>query len=250
MSPRRWAAAALVSAAALAGCSSWQPGSPTVTVFAAASLKSIFTELGALFERENPGTAVVFSFAGSSDLVAQLAQGAAADVLATADSRTMATAVDAGLVSGAPVDFAGNVLTIVTTPGNPQGITGFADLAAPGVQVVVCAPQVPCGAATERIEQASGITLAPVSEESGVNDVLGKVTSGQADAGLVYVTDARAAGHRVQTVPFTEAESAVNTYPIGVLAESANQLDARRFVDLVTGSQGQKALAAAGFTAP
>ncbi|MGE2727976.1 molybdate ABC transporter substrate-binding protein [Mycolicibacterium vaccae] len=250
MTRRRRAAAVLVSAAALAGCSSSQPDSPTVTVFAAASLKPTFTELGAVFERENPGTTVTLNFAGSSDLVAQLAQGAAADVLATADTRTMATAVDAGLVSGAPVAFAGNVLTIVTPPGNPKTVKGFADLAAPGVQVVVCAAQVPCGSATERIEQASGITLTPVSEENTVTDVLGKVTSGQADAGLVYVTDARAAGDKVQTVPFAEAESAVNTYPIGVLAESANQSDARRFVDLVTGPQGQKTLAAAGFTAP
>lgn len=247
---RRWFALAMVGTAVLAGCSSAQPDTRTVTVFAAASLKSPFAELGAMFHRENPGTSVTFNFAGSSDLVAQLAQGAPGDVLATADSATMTAVVDAGLVSGAPVDFAANVLTIVTSRANPKNINAFADLAAPGLAVVVCAPQVPCGAATQRVEQIAGVALTPVSEESAVTDVLGKVTTGQADAGLVYVTDARAAGDAVHTVPIPEAEDAINTYPIAVLAESDNQTDARRFVDLVTGPSGRKAVAAAGFITP
>lgn len=247
-------AAALSLTALATGCSSPQTDSPTatgvVTVFAAASLKSTFTELGAQFEKDNPGTKVTFNFAGSSDLVAQLSQGASADVFASADTTTMTKAVDAGLVSGDPVAFATNTLTIVTFPGNPRGITSFADLAAPGNQVVVCAPQVPCGSATEKIEEATGVKLTPVSEESAVTDVLGKITSGQADAGLVYVTDASGAGDKVTAVPFPESAGALNTYPIAALREAADPAAAQNFIELVTGPPGRKVLSAAGFAVP
>lgn len=236
------------------GCSLFQsdssPDNGDVTVFAAASLKSTFSELGTQFEKDNPGTTVSFNFAGSSDLVAQLSQGAPADVFASADTTNMAKAIDAGLVAGNPVDFATNTLTIVTPPGNPKGIASFADLARPGNQVVVCAPQVPCGAATQKIEEATGVALTPVSEESAVTDVLGKITSGQADAGLVYVTDASGAGDKVTVVPFPESSSAVNTYPIAALRAAADPSAAQRFVDLVMGPRGREVLSAAGFAAP
>ncbi|HEX2212652.1 MAG TPA: molybdate ABC transporter substrate-binding protein [Mycobacterium sp.] len=231
----------------LLGCSTPQHDSPTLTVFAAASLRSTFTELGATFEQQHPGTTVSFNFAGSSDLVAQLVQGAPGDVLASADTETMAAAVDAGLISGTPVEFAANTLTIVTAPGNPRHIRNFVDLTEAGTQVVVCAPQVPCGSVTEKVEQAAGIALSPVSEESAVTDVLGKVISGQADAGLVYVTDARAAGNKVDVVPFAESAGVVNTYPIAMLAGSRNQRAAAQFVELVTGPHGRKTFTAAGF---
>ena len=247
------AAAAVSAAALIAGCSSHTDtaSSPTsITVFAAASLKSTFSELGAQLEKSNPGTKVTFSFAGSADLVTQLTQGAPADVFASADTKNMTKAVDAGLVVGKPVNFATNTLTIVTVPGNPKKITSFADLTKPGTLVVVCAPQVPCGSATQKVEQAAGVTLKPVSEESAVTDVLGKVTSGQADAGLVYVTDAAGAGDKVTTVAFAESSNAVNTYPIAVLKSSKNPAAAQKFVDLVSGPDGQKVLAAAGFAAP
>ncbi|WP_422748864.1 molybdate ABC transporter substrate-binding protein [Mycobacterium sp. WMMD1722] len=239
--------------ALLAGCSSPDAESPPaaeVVVFAAASLKSTFTELGERFEKDHPGTKVAFNFAGSSDLATQLGQGAPADVFASADEQNMTKAVDAGLVSGDPVDFATNTLTIVTPPGNPKAVTSFADLARPGTQVVVCAPQVPCGAATRTIEDATGVALTPVSEESSVTDVLGKITSGQADAGLVYVTDARSAADKVTSVPFPESADAVNTYPIAVLDESTQQALAQQFVDLVTGPAGREVLASTGFAAP
>jgi molybdate transport system substrate-binding protein len=253
-------AAALATAAVIAGCghsnsntaSTTAPGSVTgpITVFAAASLKSTFTALGAEFEKNNPGTHVTFSFAGSSDLVTQLSGGAPADVFASADTANMAKAVNAALISGNPVNFASNTLTIVTPPGNPRNIHSFADLAKPGTQVVVCAPQVPCGAATKKLESATGVTLIPVSEESNVTDVLGKVVTGQADAGLVYVTDAAGAGTSVTTVSFPESGGAVNTYPIAVLKDSKNPAAAQRFVDLVTGPDGRKTLAGAGFAGP
>ncbi|CAN3128653.1 Molybdate-binding protein [Mycobacterium sp. smrl_JER01] len=257
---------ALSVAALVAGCSAMQSDSTAtaggatagssdtvaadLTVFAAASLTSTFTELGELFENAYPGTTVTFNFAGSSDLVAQLSQGAPADVFASADTANMIKAVDADLVAGDPVDFAANTLTIVTPPENPRGIATFADLAVPGTQLVVCAPQVPCGSATERIEEATGVTLSPVSEESAVTDVLGKITSGQADAGLVYVTDAAAAGAKVRSIPFPESAEAVNTYPIATLDGSTNPTAAQQFVALVTGPQGHEVLSAAGFAIP
>jgi molybdate transport system substrate-binding protein len=258
------AAAALTAAAMLAGCSNSSSNSAStsgatsspatvtgdITVFAASSLKSAFTALGTQLEKGNPGTHVKFSFAGSSDLVAQLTGGAPADVFASADTATMTKVVDASLVAGNPVNFATNTLTIVTPPGNPKHIASFADLAKPGTQVVVCAPQVPCGAATKKVEAATGAALTPVSEESTVTDVLGKITSGQADAGLVYVTDAAGAGDKVTAVAFPEAGGAVNTYPIAVLKGSRNAATAQKFVDLVTGPDGRKVLAGAGFAAP
>lgn len=246
-------AAALSAIVSVAACSSTPHGSGSttgITVFAAASLKSTFTDLGSRFESDHPGTNVTFNFAGSSDLVAQLTQGAPADVFASADTNNMTKAADAGVVAGDPVNFATNTLTIVTPPGNPTGITSFADLAKPGTQVVVCAPQVPCGSATETIERATGVVFTPVSEESAVTDVLGKIASGQADAGLVYVTDAAAAGDKVTAIPFPESADAVNTYPIAVLEESRNHDLAQQFVDLVTGPAGRDLLASAGFAAP
>ncbi|OMC38343.1 molybdate ABC transporter substrate-binding protein [Mycobacterium sp. GA-1841] len=243
-----------VSATALiGGCGSTEDGSSSeggITVFAAASLKSAFTEIAQQFETDNPGTSVQFSFAGSSDLVTQLTQGADADVFASADTRNMDKAAAAGLLEGAPVNFATNTLTIVVAPGNPKGIKTFADLGRPGLNVVVCAPPVPCGGATDKAEKATGVMLSPVSEENSVTDVLGKVTSGQADAGLVYVTDAADAGDKVTAVAFPEAAQAVNTYPIAVLKQSEQSEQARRFVEAVTGEAGQKVLGQAGFAKP
>jgi molybdate transport system substrate-binding protein len=238
--------------ALVSGCGSSEQAAQNtkITVFAAASLQKTFTKIGEQFKTENPGASVEFSFAGSSDLVTQLTQGAQADVLASADTKNMDKATQAGLLAGDPVNFASNTLTIAVAPGNPKKIASFKDLTQQGLNVVVCAPQVPCGSATHKVEQATGVTLNPVSEESSVSDVLNKVTTGQADAGLVYVTDAKGAGDKVAEVPFPEAAGAVNTYPIAVLKESKNPELARKFVDLVTGESGQKVLSAAGFAKP
>ena len=245
------AAAASSSKAATSGSSAAAAGpvaAGTLTVFAAASLKATFTQIGTIFQTENPGSTVTFNFAGSSDLVTQLTAGAPADVFASADQANMTKTTTANLVSGTPVNFASNILTIVTPPGNPSGITGFADLAEPGLTVVVCAPQVPCGAATATVETNTGVTLTPVSEENSVTDVLGKVTSGQVDAGLVYVTDAKNAGDKVTEVTFPEAAVVVNVYPIATLTAATQPALATKFVDLVVGPEGQQVLAAAGFT--
>ncbi|MEJ5946989.1 molybdate ABC transporter substrate-binding protein [Pseudokineococcus basanitobsidens] len=222
----------------------------TVTVFAAASLTEVFDELAATFEGQHPGVEVETSYAGSSDLATQITEGAPADVFASADERTMQEVVDAGLAGDEPQTFATNVLTVVTPPDDPAGIGTSADLARPGARVVVCAPQVPCGAATQRVEEATGLALAPVSEEGSVTDVLGKVTSGQADAGVVYVTDARRAGDDVREVPLDGADAAVNTYPLAPLADARDPETAAAFVDLVVSAEGQRVLADAGFGAP
>ncbi|MGV1089517.1 MAG: molybdate ABC transporter substrate-binding protein [Mycobacterium sp.] len=237
--------------ATLTGCSAGNPAaSPKIMVFAAASLKKSFTEIGEQFKTANPGTDIEFSFAGSSDLVTQLTQGAPADVFASADTRNMDKADKAGLLAGDPVNFATNTLTIAVAPGNPKKITSFKDLDQQDLSVVVCAPAVPCGSATQKVEQAAGVRLSPVSEESSVADVLNKVVTGQADAGLVYVTDVLGAGDKVTGVPFPEAAGAVNTYPIAVLKQSAHADLAKKFTDLVTGEAGQKILSAAGFAKP
>jgi len=258
--PIRLAAAVALLMCVAIGCGSSKqassPPSPStagggkVVVFAAASLKKSFTEIGEQFKTDNPGTDVEFSFGGSSDLVTQLTQGAPADVFASADTKNMDKAAQAGLLAGDPVNFASNTLTIVVAPGNPKKVASFKDLTQPGLSVVVCAPQVPCGSATQKVEQATGTHLSPVSEESQVTDVLNKVVTGQADAGLVYVTDAQGAGNKVTAVGFPESAGAVNTYPIAVLKQSKNLELARKFVGVVDGPVGQKVLSAAGFAKP
>lgn len=226
------------------------PSGGSLMVFAAASLKQSFTQISEQFKTDNPGTTMEFNFAGSSDLVTQLTQGAKADVFASADNNNMDKAVKANLVAGTPVNFASNVLTIAVAPGNPKGIKTFQDLTKPGLNVVVCAPPVPCGAATKKVEDATGVKLNPVSEETAVTDVLGKVSTGQADAGLVYVTDVEGSGGKVTGVDFPESAQAINTYPIAALRDSGNADLANKFVEYVTGEAGQKVLNQAGFGKP
>ena len=221
--------------------------SGAITVFAAASLRKTFTEIGADFEKANPGTSVTFSFAGSSDLVAQIQQGAPADVFASADSKNMDKVTAESLTASTPVGFASNTLEIAVPRGNPAGIASFADLARSGVKVVLCAPAVPCGSAAARVEQAAGVDIDPVSEEQSVTDVLGKVTAGEADAGLVYVTDVKGAGDAVRGITFPESSAAVNVYPVATLKASRNAAVADAFVEAVTGAAGQQVLANAGF---
>lgn len=245
-------AAVAGAALLLAGCAGPAgPGEPrTLTVFAAASLTGVFGELEARFEAEHPEVDVVANFASSSELAQQIVSGAPADVFAAANETTMARVVDEGLVEGAPAVFATNVLQIATAPGNPKAIRSFADLARPGLAVVVCAPQVPCGAAVESLERSTGVTLAPVSEEPDVKSTLGKITTGNADAALVYVTDVLAAGPAVTGVAIPDAGSAGTRYPVAVLADAPQPEAAAAFRDLVLGEAGRAALAAAGFGPP
>jgi molybdate transport system substrate-binding protein len=223
------------------------PQAQTLTVLAAASLTATFMNLEKQFETDHPGVDVKLNFAGSSDLAQQVVNGAPADVFAAASDATMKTVTDAGLAAGPPKVFASNVLQIATAPGNPKGIASFADLARPDLKVVVCAPQVPCGAAEQKLEKATGVDIEPVSEEADVKSTLGKVTSGDADAGLVYVTDVDAAGGSVEGVNFTEAGQAPTNYPIAVLKDAPQPQLAQQFEDLVTGDAGRRVLQDAGF---
>lgn len=230
--------------------SSGHASATSLTVFAALPLRPVFALLAGKFQSENPGATVDFDFATSSELANKLTQGAVADIFASADSAEMDTVAKADLTSSNPVNFASNTLVIVTAPGDPKQIHSFADLTKPGLQVTACQSQVPCGAAAQRIEDDSRVHLSPTSEEPTVSEVLAKVTNGEADAGLVYVTDALKAGDKVSTVRFPESADAVNVYPIAILKHASQPALAQKFVDLVTGATGQKVLNQAGFANP
>ncbi len=221
----------------------------TLTVFAAASLTTTFEELEKQFEDDNPGVDVKFSFGGSSDLVAQITEGAEADVFASADTATMEKLVEADLADGGPQEFATNTLVIAVPPGNPAGVETLQDLTEDGLQLVLCAPEVPCGSAAQKVADAAGLTFSPVSEEQSVTDVLAKVEAGEADAGLVYVTDATSAGDKVESIDFTESADVVNHYPIVAVEGSDNADLAQKWIDLVLGD-GRAVLTAAGFGPP
>ncbi|WP_369135887.1 molybdate ABC transporter substrate-binding protein [Modestobacter sp. I12A-02662] len=227
-------------------------GAPTgtVTVFAAASLTDVFTDLGAVLEDQQPGLRVQFSFAGSSALAAQLAQGAPADVFASADQAQMAVVTGAELADGEPAVFARNELEIAVPAGNPGGVTGLANFADPDLTLAVCAPTVPCGAAAGAVFAAAGITARPDTEEEDVRAALTKVQLGEVDAALVYATDVRAAGDAVEGIPFPESARQLNEYPICALAAAPDPAGAQAFVDLVRSAVGQRALADAGFRSP
>ncbi|AYD90772.1 molybdate ABC transporter substrate-binding protein [Actinomyces sp. 2119] len=226
--------------------SSATAASAELTVLAAASLQEAFEEIGAAVEEDNPGLTLTFDFQGSQDLVASLAQGAPADVLATASTTTMEDAVSQSLV-GEPTEFATNVLALIVPEGNPADVTGL-DSSLDGADLVVCAPEVPCGEATVRLAEALGVTLDPVSQEQKVTDVRGKVESGEAEAGIVYATDAAAAvGVERLDVP---DNGVVNHYPVATTSQTSNPQAAQVFIDAVTGEEGQAVLADYGFGAP
>lgn len=228
--------AILAAAALLLPLAACTPASDEPTVFAAASLNAVLPEI-------EPNAN--YSFDGSAGLVDQLAGGAPADVFASADQRNMERAVAAGLIDGEPRLFATNHLVLVVPKGNPAGVTGF-DASLDGVKLVVCAEEVPCGAATQRLAAANDVVLQPVSEETKVTDVLGKIASGEGDAGLVYATDAAGAGADVETIEIPESAQHVNEYWI-VAVKDGDADKAAAFIELVTGAEGQELLAGYGF---
>jgi molybdate transport system substrate-binding protein len=250
---RRWAgaasAAALTATVVLSGCGG-QEAEPTVTVFAAASLKESFTTLGEEFEERHPGTNVEFSFGGSDTLAAGITGGAPADVFASADEATMARVARAGGASGRPEMFARNRLQIVTLPGNPHRVRSLGDLDRPELKVVICDASVPCGAAAREVLETAGVRLSPASYEQDVKSALTKVRLKEADAALVYATDVRAAGDSVTGVEFPEADTALNSYPITVLDDAPQPERAAEFVGFVSSAEGRRVLRAAGFLDP
>lgn len=240
-----------VLALLLTACGSGSGASrESLTVFAAASLTETFTALEREFERAHPAVDVRLSFDGSSRLAEQIAEGAPADVFAAADEKSMATVVDAGLAVGEPRVFATNTLTIAVAPGNPKGIDSLDDLRSDELVVVTCAAEVPCGRAAAAVTSKAGMRLTPASEEPDVKSVLAKVSTGEADAGLVYVTDVRSAGAKADGVEIPEASAAVNRYPIAALKESEHAELARQFAEFVLSDDGQRVLERAGFGAP
>lgn len=248
-------AAAILVATGLSGCSgpaAADSRTHVVTVSAAASLGTAFTVLAARFEQEHPGVDVVLNLGGSSELAAQIVEGAPADVFAAASTSTMATVVDAGLTTAQPLTFARNTLSIAVAPGNPLRITGLVDLGDESLTVVACAPAVPCGAAATATASAAGVRLALASEELSVTDVLAKVISGEADAGLVYRTDVAAADGVVDGVTIPPSGATATEYPIVLLADRGEPATraATQWVDFVTGPAGRATLGNLGFGAP
>ncbi|MFJ3803344.1 molybdate ABC transporter substrate-binding protein [Streptomyces sp. NPDC090088] len=224
--------------------------SGSITVFAAASLKESFTTLKADFEKAHPGTTVNFSFGGSDTLAAQITSGAPADVFASASPKTMAIVTDKKDNATAPATFVRNQLEIATLPGNPDKISSLKDLTKSSLKVVLCDKTVPCGAAAQKALDASKLKLTPVSYEEDVKSALNKVVLKEADAAVVYKTDVKAAGSKVEGVEFPESANAINDYPITLLKDAPNPAVAKAFIALVQSAEGQQVLTDAGFLKP
>ena len=254
---------ALLALVALAGCGSSTSGAGsagssfsgaatvtgTINVYAAASLQEAFTSLGASFEKAHPGTKVVFNFGPSSGLATQIIEGAPADVFASASPTNMDQVVKAG-DAAAPTDFAANTMEIAVPPSNPAHVTTLADLARPSVKVAVCQPQVPCGVVARTVFANAGITVTPATDETDVKAVLTKVSLNEVDAGIVYVTDVRAAGSSVTGIPIPADVNASTAYPIATLTHSSNRATAEAFTAEVLSAQGSAVLARSGFAKP
>jgi molybdate transport system substrate-binding protein len=219
-------------------------------VLAAASLTEVFQSLEEPFEVLHPSISPKFSFESSSTLVAQVQQGVPADVIATADEETMGQLESAGLLKEPPQVFALNELAIIVEAGNPQNVQDLADLADPNLKVVLAAEEVPAGAYARQSLEAAGVEVQPVSLEEDVKAVVSKVSLGEADAGIVYVTEGKAAGSAVGSVPIPREHNVVARYPIAVLKEAPNENPADDFVALVLSEDGRAALSAAGFNLP
>jgi molybdate transport system substrate-binding protein len=248
------AAVVAVAALALAACGGDDSGggsggqSPTeIKVFAAASLTAAFTELGQQYGPANGGTKVTFNFAGSQALATQIQQAAPADVFASADIPNMDKVKD---LVGTPQNLASNLLQVVVEKGNPKGVKGLEDLANPDLKVVLAAPDVPAGKYAQQALEKAGVTVKPVSEEDNVKAVVTKVSLGEADAGIVYVTDVTAGGDKVEGVDIPEELNVVATYPIATVKASKAQDKAQAFMDLVLSAQGQQVLKQYGFLPP
>jgi molybdate transport system substrate-binding protein len=221
-----------------------------VNVFAAASLTASFKDEGTAFRAKHPSASVVLNFAGSAALVTSINNGAPADVFASADQPNMQKVVTAGNTVGQPVIFATNKLQIVVGAGNPKGIKGLADLAKPGTVVVLCAPAVPCGGYANQALTKAGVRVIPKSQEQDVSAVVTKVSTGEADAGIVYVTDVQAAGTKVQGVDIPDDQNLIASYPAATVKGGSNAKGGQAFIDFLLSAPGQAILGQHGFTRP
>lgn len=252
--------ALLLSAAVACGSQDNEPssgGSPAprealrgeITVLAAASLTESFETIGADFEQANPGTTVTFSFGSSSTLATQVIEGAPADVFAAANESTMQQVSDAGL-NDEPTIFVTNVLEIAVPPGNPGDVTGLQDFADEDKRIAICAPEVPCGSAAEKVFESAGIEAKPDTLEQDVKATMQKVQLDEVDAALVYRTDVVSAGDKVEGISFDEAESVINNYPIATLTESQNSGVGKAFTEYVLSDEGAEVFSGVGFETP
>lgn len=230
------------------GCGGDSGGKTKLTILAAASLTETFGQLETSFETDHPGVDVVISFGSSSALAEQINQGSPADVIATADDKSIQLVADDANLQGVPTQFATNTLVVVTPPDNPAGISSLDELAS--ADFVVCDPSVPCGSAAQTILANAGVATAPKSLEADVKAVVTKVSLREADAGLVYVTDAKAAGDDVLTVEIATDVNVVNPYFIGVVKDSGQSGLAAEWVSLVMSKTGRRVLVSAGFSMP
>jgi molybdate transport system substrate-binding protein len=225
------------------------PVTGSLNVFGAASLTGAFNAAKAPLESSNPGLSITYNFAGSNALVTQIEQGAPADVFASADQANMQKLVTKGLV-GTPVTFARNKLEIAVAPGNPKNITGFQDLAKSGVSVVLGEPGLPAGDYARQVETQLGVTITPKSLCPDVKTCITQVSSGEADATVVYVTDVKAAGTKVAGVTVPDNLQPAISYPIAVVKATHNQAAAEAFVQSAVSGEVQQELLAMGFIAP
>jgi len=228
----------------------FDPAGGSINVFAGASLTEAFKKIGSDFQAWHKAATVQFNFAGSPTLVTQLTQGAQADVFASADQPNMQKALDAGLCENRPQVFATNRLEIVVAAGNPKHIGGLADLGRPGLLVVLAGPTVPAGRYAGQALQSAGVKVTPVSQETDVKSVVSKVVLGEADAGIVYLTDALAGGPKVAGVRIPDAQNVVAQYPVVELKSATSAGTAKAFIDFLLGTDGRKDLAGFGFGPP
>jgi len=237
------------SSSPAAAASSSAATTGTITVFAAASLTGTFTELGKQFKAAHQGDTVKFSFGASSTLATQITDGAPADVFASAAPKNMETVVSAGDASN-PQNFAKNTAEVAVPPSNPANVTSVNDLAKSSVKVALCQPQVPCGVVAAEVFKNVGITVKPVTLQPDVKSVLTQVELGNVDAGVVYVTDVKAADSKVKGVTIPAGQNASTLYPIATISSSKEMSIAQAFVAYVLSPAGQQVLAAAGFEKP
>ena len=237
------------AAAPSAPAASTPTPSGTINVFAAASLKEAFTKLGQKFEAAHPGTRVVLNFGPSSGLATQITAGAPADVFASASTKNMDQVIKAGAATS-PTNFASNVMQIAVPPKNPANVTRLSDLAKATVKVALCQKAVPCGVTATKVFANARLTVTPVTQEVDVKAVLTKVTLGEVDAGVVYVTDVRAAGAKVSGIEIPADVNASTRYPIATLSKAPNGATARAFTEYVLSPAGAGVLTAAGFARP
>jgi molybdate transport system substrate-binding protein len=231
------------------GTSSGSALSGSITVDSAASLTEAFDTIKAQFAKAHPGTTITVRYGASSDLSTQITQGDKVDVFASASSKNMDSVVSAGLATN-PTDFVSNTLEIAVPPNNPGKITALADLAKSRVKVAVCAAAVPCGVVAAEVFANAGLTVHAVADEADVKSTLAVVESGEVDAGLVYVTDVRAAGDKVKGIAIPDSVNASTVYPIVALTDSGNAALAQAFVDYVLSDAGRQVLVADGFHTP